>query len=165
MSMSPEEMVLRANEWGVRLEWVSGVPLWEAQPVFAHQDVIDEIRSSIRPGVAQGCGCHHMADVLFKFPDSSLKRPDIAVLCFKPDRARGYGALEHVPEAVVEVISQGYEAKDLEFGPNFYLAQGVKDVIVFDPRTLIVLHYRRDGTYRLTSPHSFALECGCTCTV
>ena len=44
------------------------------------------------------------------------------------------------------------------------LAQNVR-VIVFDPRTLIVLHYRRDGTHRLTSPHSFVLECGCACTV
>jgi Cft2 family RNA processing exonuclease len=28
----------------------------------------------------------------------------------------------------------------LEIGPPFYLSQGVKDVIVFDPSTLLVLH-------------------------
>jgi hypothetical protein len=44
------------------------------------------------------------------------------------------------------VVSKGFEAKDLEFGPPFYLSQGVKDVIVFDPLTLLVLHVRRDKT-------------------
>jgi Uma2 family endonuclease len=65
----------------------------------------------------------------------------------------------------VEVVSKGYEAKDLEIGPGFYLSQGVKDVLVFDPRTLLVLHARRDGTRRATSPQAIDLECGCRCIV
>jgi len=165
MSTSPEEMVLRADEWGIRLEVVSGMTVWEAQPNYRHQKQTDRIRSSIRPSVDSGCICDHVADVLFRFADGSLKRPDIAVLCEEPDETEQDGAISILPEAVIEIISAGYESKDLEIGPHFYLSQGVKDVIVFDPRTLIVLHYRRDGTHRLTSPHSFALECGCACTV
>jgi hypothetical protein len=38
-----------------------------------------------------------------------------------------------VPEAVIEVISKGCEAKDLEIGPPFCLSQGAKDVVMFDP--------------------------------
>ncbi|MCI5126208.1 MAG: hypothetical protein D3925_17470 [Candidatus Electrothrix sp. AR5] len=60
-----------------------------------------------------------------------------------------------------EVVSKGYEAKDLEIGPPFYLSQGVKDVIVFDPLTLLVLHVRRDNTVRQVSPVTVDLECGC----
>lgn len=70
-----------------------------------------------------------------------------------------------IPEAVIEVISKGYEAKDLEIGPRFYLSQGVKDVVVFDPYTLVVLHVRRDGVKRLVSPVGIAFECGCSCSV
>ncbi len=55
---------------------------------------------------------------------------------------------------MIEVVSKGYEAKDLEIGPPFYLAQGVKDVIVFDPTSLLVLDARREKTIRLTSPQS-----------
>ncbi len=67
-----------------------------------------------------------------------------------------------VPEAVIEVVSRGYEAKDLELGPGFYLSQGVKDVVVFDPTSLLVLHATRARTVRLTSPAPLTLACGCT---
>ena len=70
-----------------------------------------------------------------------------------------------MPEAVVEVISAGYEAKDLEIGPRFYLSQGVKDVIVFDPYTLLVLHVRSDRVTRQVSPVTIVLKCGCQCVV
>jgi Uma2 family endonuclease len=69
------------------------------------------------------------------------------------------------PEAVIEVISKGYEYKDLEIGPNFYLAQGVKDVVVFNPYTLVVLHVRRDGARHGVSPMEIGLECGCRVVV
>jgi len=70
-----------------------------------------------------------------------------------------------VPETVIEVVSKGYEAKDFEIGPSFYLSQGVKDVVVFDPATLLVLHVRRDGVTRAVSPQLIELECGCSCEV
>jgi Putative restriction endonuclease len=70
-----------------------------------------------------------------------------------------------VPEAVIEVISQGYEFKDLELGPMFYLSQGVKDVVVLDPRSKAIIHSRRDGVVRLESPAKIQLECGCKCMV
>jgi Uma2 family endonuclease len=74
-------------------------------------------------------------------------------------------ATKSIPEAVIEVVSKGYEAKDLLLAPNFYLSQGVKDVIIFNPATLVVLHVRRDTTKQAVSPLKLKLECGCTCTV
>ena len=156
---------MQADALGFRLELVGGLPLWEAQPVYRHQKQADRIRSSIRVSDRSSCKCEHVADVLFRFADGSLKRPDISILCREPDESEQDSAITLVPEVVIEIISEGYEAKDLEIGPQFYLARGVKDVIVFDPRTLIVLHYRRDGIERLTSPVSFKLECGCSCIV
>ena len=70
-----------------------------------------------------------------------------------------------VPEAVIEVISRGYEAKDLDIGPGFYLSQGVKDVVVFNPHTLVVLHIRKDEVTRHVSPVALNLLCGCSCEV
>ena len=154
--------MLQADEPGVRLEVVSGLPIWEAHPTLKHQEAIDRIRASIRrraAGGGSGCGCVHVSDVTVRFQDGSLKRPDVAIFCRRPDEEDD--AVTLVPEAVVEVISRGYEAKDLEIGPRFYLSQGVKDVVVFDPYTLLVLHARRDRTSRQVSPVSIGLECGC----
>jgi Uma2 family endonuclease len=160
--------LLRAEELGVRLEIVQGLPIWEPYPVYKHQKAVDRIRASITradaAAAANGeCQCIHAADVYVSFPDGSLKRPDISVFCREPEEEEE--AVRLVPEAVIEVISKGYEAKDLEIGPQFYLSQGVKDVVVFNPYTLLVLHVRRDEVARHVSPVEIQLLCGCRCTV
>ena len=70
-----------------------------------------------------------------------------------------------VPEAVIEVISKKYEAKDLEISPPIYLANGVKDVVVLNPYTMEVFHFRNGEKREMTSPVEIELECGCRCTV
>lgn len=150
---------LKAEELGIRLEVVGGLAIWEPHPVWKHQRAVDRIRAGIRPCPGASCGCVHAADVYVQFPDGSLKRPDVAIFCREPDEQDD--AIQLLPDAVIEVASKGYEAKDLELGPRFYLSQGVKDIVVFDPSTLLVLHVRRDGARRLVSPQPLVLECGC----
>ena len=158
---------LRADELGIRLEIVAGLPIWEPHPLYRHQKAIDRIRSTIQKSAPEPqqtrCDCVHIADVYVSFSDGSLKRPDIAIFCQEPPEDDE--AIKLIPEAVIEIVSKGYEAKDLEIGPHFYLSQGVKDVVVFDPYTLLVLHVRRDHTTRQVSPVEIALECGCKCVV
>ena len=158
-----DSRLLQAEELGVRLEIVNGLPIWEAQPVYKHQKAVDRIRGTIRPRSGTRCSCVHIADVYVSFPDGSLKRPDIAVFCREPDEEET--AITLIPEAVIEIISKGYEAKDLQIAPPFYLAQGVKDVVVLNPYTLAVLHVRRDGAHQLLSPAAIVFECGCTVEV
>jgi Uma2 family endonuclease len=155
----------RADEAGVRLEIVGGLPLWEAAPSRRHQQAVDRIRASIEPSAKAETDCAglHLADVYIRFPDGSLKRPDVSIFCREPDELDE--AITLVPEAVIEIVSPAYAAKDLEIGPRFYLLQGVKDVIVFDPHTLLVLHMRKKGVTRQVSPVDIALECGCRCVV
>lgn len=60
------DLLIQANELGVRLEIVRGLPLWEAQPVMKHQRAIDRIRASIEPqtpAALTGCRCFHVSDV------------------------------------------------------------------------------------------------------
>lgn len=161
MAMDPK--FLRAEELGIRLEVVGGLAIWEAQPAYRHQRAVDRVRASIRPDPSARCACVHVADVYVAFRDGSLKRPDISIFCREPSELDE--AVTLIPEAVIEVVSKGYEAKDLELGPRFYLSQGVKDVIVFDPATLLVLHVRADGVRRDVSPRAIALECGCSVVV
>ncbi len=158
-------LLQRADEAGVRLELVGGLPLWEAAPARRHQQAVDRIRASIQfdPQMNNDCACLHLADVYIRFPEGSLKRPDISIFCREPDELDE--AITLIPEAVIEVVSPGYEAKDIEISPRFYLLQDVKDVVVFDPHTLLVLHMRKDGVTRQVSPVTLTLECGCQCVV
>lgn len=162
MSLSMTTL-LQASELGIRLEIVNGLPIWEAQPVYRHQKHIDRIaRGIVTPAIGQaGCDCVHAIAVYIQFP-TGLKRPDLSIFCREPSEDEQDSALTLIPEAVIEVVSKGYEAKDLEIGPPFYLSQGVKDVIVFDPLTLLVLHVRKDRVTRQVSPVTIHLECGCS---
>lgn len=164
--MSLWETALAADrELGLRLEMVNGVPVWEVSPAFRHQRIIDRIRATIqRKADSQVfCECIDVADVYVRFPDGSLKRPDIAIFCREPDEQTT--AVTLIPEVVFEIISPDYAAKDLEIGVPFYLAQGIRDVVVFDPETNLVTHYRDGVMAQHTSPVALEFACGCIAMV
>ncbi|MES2464927.1 MAG: Uma2 family endonuclease [Armatimonadota bacterium] len=165
--MSQYDAAIRlGEESGVRLEVVGGIPVWEALPSYRHQNHVFRIQSSIRPIPSSGknCGCVHVSDIYVRFPDGSLKRPDIAVFCREPDEQAE--AVTLLPEAVIEIISPGYEAKDLSIGVPFYLRSGIKDIIVFDPDTGNVRHFRPGySEARFSTPVTLQLDCGCQVTV
>ena len=149
----------------VKLEITSGVPTWEAAPGTRHQRLLFRIQTSIRPLPESdtGCACAHLSDVYIRFPDGSLKRPDIAVFCAEPPDQDE--ALTMVPQAVIEIVSPGYEYKDLELNPRFYLAQGVGDVVIVDPLAPDVTHYRAGEVAHHRRPVTLSLLCGCTCSI
>lgn len=128
----------------IKLEITGGTRTWRRLPGVRHQKAIDRIRASIEPlpdhGARSGCGCYHLNDANLKFPDGSFKRPDIAIFCVEPPDIDE--SWEQVPEAVIEIISPGYEEKDLSINPPWYLSQGVKDVLVFDPPCHALLRRR-----------------------
>lgn len=154
-------------EGRARLEIVHGIGVWEAFPVLRHQSAIDRIRASIRPVVGSPCTCFHMPDVYVRFPDDpggkpNLRRPDISIWCREPDERDK--AVTLLPEAVIEIVSEGYEAKD-EQAPAYYLGFGVKDVIVFDPQTGSVVHATKERFLTAKTPYEVVLQCGCGVTV
>jgi Uma2 family endonuclease len=159
--------ILDADQANIRLEIQGDLHLWEVSPGFRHQQDAVQIYQSIRPipsdRFANRCGCVPALDVLIAFPDGSIKRPDIAVFCEEP--VEQYDAITRMPEAVIEVVSPRYEAKDLELGPPFYLLHGIKDVVVFDRMRGKTVHFRRDQTVEHDSPVTIDLECGSRCTV
>jgi Uma2 family endonuclease len=170
MSAQPEPGLLAAamraaEESLIKIEMAGGITTWEAMPGPKHQRLVKAIDASVqrRQGSENNCGCYSFMDVTLRFPDGSFKRPDVAIYWREPEDDNN--AIDFLPEVVIEVVSQGYEAKDLQIGLPFYLGQGIKDVVVYDPSTLVVLHARRDGTKRLVAPVDLQFECGCTCTI
>lgn len=147
----------------VRLEYVRGRTKWEVSPASRHQKALQRIERSLRPIAGHAGGCFALADTLIRFgdPDRSIKRPDLAIFCEEPPDTDE--ALELIPAAVVEVLSLGYEEKDLGAdGAPFYLAYGVLDVLIFDPRTGAVYHDTPGNERRtLAAPVTIDLRCGC----
>jgi Uma2 family endonuclease len=167
-TITTEDLILQTDASGapVRLEYVRGRLKVEASPASLHQKTAKKIEASLRPipGRVDGCACYSIQDVLIRFPDpdSSLKRPDIAIFCEEPPDSDE--ALNILPAAVIEVISLGYEEKDL--GPDgapFYLDCGVLDVLIVDPRSGTIRHERpgERGPAILHAPVTVALACGC----
>lgn len=156
-----DSKLLNADQLGIRLEVVNGLPIWEAQPLYKHRKAVERIAQSIRRPPAGTCECVHALAVYIQFPNG-LKRPDISIFCREPSADEQEPVLTLIPEAVVEVVSKGCETKDLEIGPPFYLSQGVKDIVVFDPSTLLVLHLRKGSATRRVSPVEIDLLCGCS---
>ncbi len=174
------------HEGQIKLEITGGTRTWRLRPSPRHQKMIDRIRATIAPVYLVGaqqrqtetgghtvaprccahthCLCYHLSDVMLKFPDGSLKRPDIAIFCVEPPDIDE--AWEQVPEAVIEIVSLDYEAKDLSINPPWYLAQGVKDVLVVDPRARRVTHFSHgQASAEHALPRTFMLHCGCQVTI
>jgi hypothetical protein len=164
-----DDLFLIADQAGIRLEVVEGLAVWEALPNLTHQEAVDRIRQTVKSrGPADGpsdggCACLHYADLHIKFPDGSDKRPDVSIYCRRP--AETESAVTEVPQAVIEVLSKGYEKKDLELAPPFYLRHGVKDIVVYDPHTKATRHITAAGQRDYPDPVTLHFQCGCQVTL
>ena len=111
-----------AENAGFRIEFVRGMAVWETLPVYRHQRAVARIFESIHPlpsaDVEHPCVCIAVMDISMKFPDGSHKRPDLAVFCREPDEWDSEVTL--LPEAVIAILSENFEAKDLVIGVPFY---------------------------------------------
>ena len=153
---------------GVKLEMAGGMTTWEAFPSYKHQNRIYRIQQSIRrrADAIFDCACAHVSDAYVKFPDGSIKRPDIAIFCREPDEDEQDGAVTLLPAAIIEIISKHYEDKDLKVGVPFYLSQGIRDVVTLDMVTGIVTHFRPDQPEQThTAPTTLVFACGCEATL
>ena len=160
-----DDLFVVADNTGVQLEIISGLPVWETWPSLTHQKTIDRIRQSFGHSdqVNGNCECLHYAGLHIKFPEGSVKRSDIAIFHRRP-RETDFAVTE-VPETVIEIISKGYEKKDLELSPPFYLGQGVKDVIVYDPHSKVTRHFTTAGQSEYAESVTLTVQCGCQVTL
>lgn len=145
---------------GVRMEVHEGLGIWEAFPLPRHVKAAQRIQNSLRTSPGHDCGCFAMQDVYVRFPDGSLKRPDISIWCKEP--VEEDEAVAEVPGAIIEIVSEDSKRKDLEFNPPLYLSQGVRDYVVYDPFTGAVSHFRCGMDVRDDqAPFTLSLALGC----
>ena len=159
-----DEMEHATHDLGIKLEFIGGLPVWEASPAAYHQQKsLDMCISIIQNGKSSGCGCFPLTDVTIKFPDGSVKVPDVAVFCEQPRRQKS--ACTQIPEAVIEILSDGYEMKDTHVSLPFYIKQRIADIVLYNPETEKVSHYHNGTVDEYDSPVDLTFACGCQVTV
>lgn len=163
--MISEELQCAAIDSSSRLERVGGLPVWETHPVMKRQSAALRIQNSFHPinEIEGRRAAVFYPDIEILFPEGSVKRPEISRFCQEPDDQESAATL--IPEAIIEILSRGYQAKDLVIGVPFYLARGTRDVIVFDPVTSRTKHFRKGETRDFASAVETRMECGFVCTV
>ncbi len=154
------EMERLADDSGIKLELVNGIPIWEAFPGFQHQEKSLGIQISLREKArrSHSCPCISVADLTIRFPDGFIKRPDISIFCNRPIEQKTVCTL--IPEAVIEILSRGYEKKDTEVSLPFYFAWNIPDIALFNPETNRVSHYHEGQVDEYDSPVELTFTCG-----
>jgi Uma2 family endonuclease len=125
------------------------------------------IESHVRP---LGLGRVYAAETGFKLasdPDV-VRAPDVAFIRRERVPPEGDGYAEVAPDLVVEVVSPGDAAHEIDLKVADYLAAGVRSIWVLYPRTGSVLIHRPEGVVRLRAGDAIADEPalpGFTCKV
>ena len=164
VSFITEAMEQSAHEAGIKLEYIGGIPVWEASPVVLHQKKTLDIQVSLLSHAKRlGCECFPIADLTILFPDGSIKRPDISIFCKLPEEQET--ACTQIPEVVIEILSKGYEKKDIEISLPFYLKQEIPDIVLFNPFTNRTAHYHEGRLDEYDSPVELTFACGCRATI
>jgi Uma2 family endonuclease len=100
-----------------------------------------------------------LQDVFIRLPGENYLAPDLAWWAAARRPTLAHGALDAVPDLVVEVLSPATRANDLGAKRDMYLAAGARELWLADPQSGTVTVVRPDGRQeivgrgdRLTSP-------------
>jgi Uma2 family endonuclease len=100
-----------------------------------------------------------LQDVFVRLPGENYLAPDLAWWAPARRPALAHGALDVVPDLVVEVLSPATRVNDLGAKRDVYLAAGTRELWLADPQAATITVVRPDGRHqtarhgdRLTSP-------------
>lgn len=141
------EYVALVERSAQRYELIDGVLYNPASPSYAHQKTVSELLGRLLERF-KGTSCTPLTspfDVTLKKAEDNIcvVQPDILVICDR-ENIDAEGHYRGVPALVVEVLSPSTAAKDLIKKTELYMAGGVKEYWVVDPKNRSVLVYGFD---------------------
>ncbi len=154
-----------------RFELDRGVLVPMSPSGFSHGRVAANAQFALESHVRRGGHGRVLAAAtgfkLARDPDI-LRAPDVAFIRTPRLPPEGEGYAELAPDLVVEVVSPGDTAHEMDVKVAEYLAAGVTSVWVLYPRTRTVMIHRADGVRRLHAADAIGDEParpGFTCRV
>ncbi len=153
--------------WRAPIELIAGevvvIPPSGGEASFAQTEIVHRLRSWQD---AQTRGGRVLTDVFVRIGSSYLA-PDAAWWAAGREPAIGPGALDVVPDLVVEVLSPSPRANDLGIKRLQYLTAGVKELWLVDPAARAVTVIDASGELSLGHAHRMTsrLLCGFSANV
>lgn len=144
--MSPDEFLEWCTIQEGRHELIDGVPVAMAGARRAHDLVVVNALTSLRPGL-RGSPCQPFTgDFAVRIPSGNIRRPDVGVDCGPIDPASLVAA---DPRLVIEVLSPSTRTFDaLGKLREYQRVPGLRHIMLIDPEAPQALHWRRDGDAR-----------------
>jgi len=139
-----EEYLALVEHSEQRYELIDGVLYNLASPTYAHQKAVSELLGRFLEWF-KGKPCTPLTspfDVTLKKAEDNIcvVQPDILVICDR-ENIDASGNYHGVPALVVEVLSPSTSRKDLSAKLELYIACGVKEYWVVDPKNRTVAVY------------------------
>jgi Uma2 family endonuclease len=86
-----------------------------------------------------------LQDVFVAFPDGSRLAPDISWWSAARRPSETWGAMQSVPDLVVEVLSPSTRENDLGVKREVYMSSGVRELWLADPDARTITRVRQSG--------------------
>lgn len=123
---------------GTRAELFDGRIFFNTAPTITHQNIVSFLHGTIWSYIrSKGGKCRVFPapfDVQLNADDIyNLVQPDITVVC-DPDKLSGGKRCIGAPDWVIEVVSPSTQAQDYIVKLNKYLAAGVREYWIVDPK-------------------------------
>jgi Uma2 family endonuclease len=103
--------------------------------------------------------CLMLQDVFVAFPDGSRLAPDISWWSAGRRPPESWGAMQSIPDLVVEVLSPSTRENDLGIKREVYMSSGVRELWLVDPDALTITRALPDGSSDEVLGESATLEC------
>jgi Uma2 family endonuclease len=134
------------RHWEGDWELIHGVPLaMSPSPVIQHQRIAMRIASQLDEALDHCPHCEALFEIDVEFSQDTVVRPDVIVICYKPEGER----LNRAPELVFEVISSATARRDEQTKFQLYRDEGVTWYVLVYPASDKAKVYRLiDGDYR-----------------
>jgi Uma2 family endonuclease len=85
-----------------------------------------------------------LQDVFVAFPDGSRLAPDIAWWSAERRPPKSWGAIQSIPDLVVEVLSPSTRSNDVGIKREVYMRSGVREMWLVDPDASTITRVRYD---------------------
>ena len=160
----PRYTVKDYNQWEGDWELIDGLPYaMSPSPIGKHQFLVAELLYQLMNDFKKktdSCGgCRVVSDLDWIVDDSTVLRPDIAVIC-KPTG----DFITAPPVLIIEIISPSTALKDRQIKFEIYQEQGVSYYIIADPQIKTFQIFQlTEGKYKEQNTlKAFALHEKCT---
>ncbi len=134
------------RQWEGDWELIDGVPYAMApSPLVSHQTIGVEILAQIHEALEDCPRCQALYEIDVQFAEDTVVRPDIVVICHKPEG----DWITRAPELIFEIVSPKTARRDEVLKFELYREEGVAHYVIVYPDLRKAKVWRLvDGEYR-----------------